>query len=81
MEMLHARVLQRDGRIVVESGDGRPLGMVRGFDVTGRCVAMGDAVGCVSTEGVGRVVFDVPTSGTYLVRIGDYQARRIMVIR
>ena len=57
------------------------LGMVRVFDVTGRCVAMGDVVGCVSTEGGGRVVFDVPTSGTYLVGIGDYQARKNVVIR
>ena len=28
-----------------------------------------------------RATFDVPTSGTYIVKIGDHPAKKIMVIR
>lgn len=44
--------------------------------------AIGDAAGCVSTEGMGwRTTFEVPTSGTYIVKIGNQTARKILIIR
>lgn len=65
-------------RIIIE---GVTDEIIRIFDATGRCVAVGDAAGRVSTEGGGCVVVDVPTSGTYIVKIGDHPAKKIMVIR
>ena len=81
VEMVDAKIYQRDGRIVVESGDGEPLGEVRVFDVMGRNVAAEDAAGRVSTDGANRTSFEVPASGAYIVKIGNRTARKIVVIR
>lgn len=81
IETVDAKIYQRDGRIVVESGDGEALGEVRVFDVMGRCVAVGDAADRVSTDGTKRYTFEVPMTGTYLVKIGNHPARKIVVIR
>ncbi len=59
------------GKIVVEGADGMP---VRVYDSVGRLLS-------IRKENTGVVWFDVPASGTYLVRVGDYPARRIVVIR
>ena len=88
VDILNARIFQRDGRIVVESGDGGPLGEVRVFDVTGRMLTHSSVSpqGAASSPNLGeqfgwRATFDVPTSGTYIVKIGDHPAKKIMVIR
>ena len=81
IETVDAKIYQRDGRIVVESGDGGPLGEVRVFDVMGRNVATGDAACRVSTDGTNRTTFEVPTSGAYIVKIGNRTAKKIVVIR
>ena len=82
VEVLNAKIYQRDGHIVVESGDGESLGEVRVFDVIGRNIAaVGDAAGRVSTDGMKRYTFEVPTSGTYVVKIGDRISRKIVVIK
>ena len=81
VETVDAKIYQRDGRIVVESGDGEPLGEVRVFDVMGRNVAAGDAASHVSTDGANRTTFEVPASGAYIVKIGNRTARKIVVIR
>lgn len=81
VEVLDAKIYQRDGRIVVESGDGEPLGEVRVFDVMGRNVVAGDAASRVSTDGANRTTFEVPASGAYIVKIGNRTARKIVVIR
>ena len=88
VDILNARIFQRDGRIVVESGDGGPLGGVRVFDVTGRMLTHSSVSpqGAASSPNLGeqfgwRATFDVPTSGTYIVKIGDHPAKKIMVIR
>lgn len=81
VEVVDAKIYQRDGRIVVESGNGEPLGEVRVFDVMGRNVATGDAACRVSTDGTNRTTFEVPTSGAYIVKIGNRTAKKIVVIR
>ena len=42
---------------------------------------LGDAAGRVSTDGLNRYTFEVPMSGTYLVKIGDHSAKNIVVVR
>ena len=74
---LSANVYSVQGRIVVERGDGGPLGEVRVCDMMGRSLATGG----VSAEGTNRYSFDVPATGTYFVKIGDLPARRVVVIR
>ena len=72
----------------MESGDGGTLGEVRVFDVTGRMLTHSSVSpqGAASSPNLGeqfgwRATFDVPTSGTYIVKIGDHPAKKIMVIR
>ncbi len=74
---LSANVYSVQGRIVVESSDGGPLGEVRVCDMMGRSLATGG----VSAEGTNRYSFDVPATGTYCVKIGDFPARKVVVIR
>ena len=74
---LSANVYSVQGRIVVERGDGGPLGEVRVCDMMGRSLATGG----VSAEGTNRYSFDVPATGTYCVKIGDFPARKVVVIR
>lgn len=74
---LSANVYSVQGRIVVESSDGGPLGEVRVCDMMGRSLATGG----VSAEGTNHYSFDVPATGTYFVKIGDLPARRVVVIR
>ena len=77
VNVLSANVYTVQGRIVVERGDGGPLGEVRVCDMMGRSLATGG----VSAEGTNRYSFDVPATGTYFVKIGDLPARRVVVIR
>jgi hypothetical protein len=85
IETVNAKIYQRDGRIVVESGDGGPLGEVRVFDVMGRCLAQSHpALSGHPSQGEGtgwRATFEVPASGTYMIKIGNYPARKVVVIR
>ena len=57
--------------MVVEGAEGQPVTLI---DAVGRQLTT------MRDEGM-PVRFDVPSSGTYLVKIGDYAARRVMVIR
>ena len=71
VEAMPAKVYQQNGRIVVE-------------DPMGREVTLYDAVGRVMerrTENGERRVFDVRTSGVYLVKVEGLPARRVVVIR
>ena len=71
VESMPAKVYQQNGRIVVE-------------DPMGREVTLYDAVGRVMerrTENGERRVFDVRTSGVYLVKVEGLPARRVVVIR
>ena len=71
VETVNAKIYQRDGRIVVEGADGN---MVTLYDVTGRILA--------TKQDYGKPLhFDIPASGTYMIKIGNYQARKVVVIR
>ena len=75
VETTSAKIYQRGGHIVVESGDGYvELPEVTVYDAVGRQMV-------TSTERLPVYRFDVPVSGVYLVKIGDYPARRIVVIK
>ena len=72
MEATSVKLYQRDGKIVVEGAEGMP---VRVYDAVGR------EINGKRREENGKMAFAVPTSGVYLVRVGDHPARRIVVIR
>ncbi len=67
-----AKIYQRNGMIVVEGAEGHDVGV---FDVVGRMISV------KRREENGKIVFDVRTSGVYLVKVGDAPARRVVVIR
>ena len=58
------------GRVVVSGAEGREVHV---FDLSGRCV--------YSSPAIVTTMIDVPSSGVYLVRVGDNPARKIVVIR
>ena len=79
VETLDAKIYQRGGSIVVESGDGySQLPTVTVFDAVGRQLRYASNA---TTAPAYQYRFDVPASGTYLVKIGDRPARRIVVIK
>ncbi len=76
-EMPNTKIYQHDGYIVVESADGAVLGAVRVFDVTGKMLASRP----IFMDSSSRIRFEVSASGTYLVKIGDFPAKKIVVVR
>ncbi len=72
-----AKIYQCDGRIIVEFVDGLLLGDVTVYDVSGRRIATSAS----SAGSLPKYQFEVPTSGTYLVKIGNLPARKLVVIR
>ena len=60
------------GRIVVEGAEGLP---VRMYDMSGRMIYSGRPVSGTPLS------LPVPSSGAYLVKIGDFAARKIVVVR
>ena len=71
VETLNARIYTGNGQIVVEGADGND---VRLYDVVGRVLAIKQDYGTA-------VRFDVPASGTYMIKIGTAPARRIVVVK
>ena len=65
------RIYPDDGCIVVQGTEGET---VRVYDVTGRMLA-------TKQDDYSPLRFDAPASGTYLIKIGNYPARRVVVIR
>lgn len=68
---INAKVFASEGRIVVADFDGNTVTL---YDAAGRILAIKQS----STQ---TVTFDIPTSGTYLVKIGNHPARRMVVIK
>ena len=57
---------------------------VRVYDAVGRLLATRNSVGVHGSAGVyggTPLRFDIPTAGVYLVRIGDWPARKVVVMR
>lgn len=71
VETLNAKVYSSEGRIVVEEADGNQVTL---YDVTGRVLA-------TKQDDYSPLRFDAPASGTYLIKIGNHPARRVVVIR
>lgn len=70
-ETANAKIYQRDGHVVVE---GVELQTVTFYDAVGRVMAV------KRNEG-DTIRFNVPASGTYLVKVGSAPARRIVVVK
>ena len=68
---INAKVYSSQGQVVVEGAEGHPVTL---YDAVGRRLA-------TKRDEYMPVRFDVPASGTYLVKIGDHAARRVVVIR
>ncbi len=70
-ETINAKVYSSRGQIVVEGADGNRVTL---YDVTGRVLA-------TKQDDYSPLHFDAPASGTYIIKIGAYPARRVVVIR
>ena len=71
MDARAAKVYSSVGQIVVDGANGD---MVVLYDVNGRMLA-------TKRDDYAPLRFDVPASGSYLIRIGSKPARRIVVVR
>ena len=71
VEAINAKVYSSQGQIVVEGAEGNSVTM---YDVTGRMLA-------TRQDNYMPLCFDAPVSGTYLIKIGNYPARRVVVVR
>ena len=71
VDVLNAKVYSSQGQIVVEGADGN---MVTLYDVNGRVLA-------TKHDNDIPLSFDVPATGTYMIKIGNYPARKVVVIR
>ena len=70
-DALNAKVYSSRGQIVVEGADGN---LVTLFDLNGRMLATKQDYGTA-------IRFDVPTTGTYMIKIGNHTARKVVVVR
>ena len=68
---INAKVYSSNGQVVVEGANGN---MVTLYDVTGRVLA-------AKQDDYAPMRFDAPATGTYMIRIGAYPARKVVVIR
>ena len=71
MDTLNAKVYVSQGQIVVDGTEGNTVAL---YDVNGRLLARKEESG-------ERSVFDVTASGTYMIKIGHYPARKVVVVR
>ena len=71
VETVDAKIYVRNGQVVVEGADGHRVCL---YDVNGRLLA-------TKQDDLIPLRFDIPSSGTYLVKIGDTHARKVVVIR
>ena len=65
------KLYSKDNQIVVEGAQGADVVL---YDAVGRRLA-------VRRDDFGAVRFEVPATGTYLVRVGQYPARRVVVVK
>ena len=71
IETLALKVYTSCGQIVVEGADGN---MVTLYDVSGRVLA-------TRRDQYAPLRFDPPASGTYMLKVGNHPARKVVVIR
>lgn len=71
VETLHYSLYLQGGQIVVEGAEGQPVAL---YDAVGRLLA-------TRHDTYQPVRFEAPAAGTYLVRVGNGAARRVVVVR
>ena len=71
VEAINAKIYTSIGQIVVEGAENNTVWL---YDINGRVLA-------TKQDEYVPLHFDVPASGTYLVKIGEHPARKIVVIR
>lgn len=69
--MVNAKVYQSNGNIVVEGADGNTVTL---YDANGRVLA-------TKQDDYSPLRFDTPVSGTYMIKIGNHPARKVVVIK
>ena len=70
-DAINAKIFTSHGQIVVEGAESNTVWL---YDVNGRILA-------TKQEEYSSLRFDVPATGTYLVKIGNHPARKVVVIR
>ncbi len=71
VETINAKIYTNQGQIVVEGVDGNNVWF---YDVNGRVLA-------TKRDEYAPLRFDAPASGTYMIKIGNYPAKKVVVIR
>lgn len=71
VDALNAKVFLSQSQIVVEGADGNTVWL---YDINGRVLA-------TKQDDYTPLRFDVPVSGTYIIKIGLFPARKVVVIR
>ncbi len=71
VETINVKVYISNGQIVVDGADGNQVWL---FDITGRLMA-------TKKDNHLPLRFDIPSSGAYLVKIGDYHSRKVVVVK
>lgn len=71
VEMVDVKLYSNGGQVIVEGVEGQQVML---YDAVGRVLA-------VKHDEYGTLRFDIPVSGTYLVKVGNTPARRIVVMR
>lgn len=71
VQMVNVKMYASDGQIVVEGSEGMTVTL---YDAVGRLLA-------TRNDGLSLQRFNVPTSGTYMVKVGKYPARRVVVVK
>lgn len=72
VESINAKVYAHNGKIVVENVGGNDVSL---YDMNGRIVQE------IKQSGNQTICLDVPASGTYMIKIGDHPARKVVVVR
>lgn len=71
VDAINAKIFQRDGQIIVDGAEGNQVWL---YDINGRVLA-------TRQDDYSSIHFDVPASGTYMIKIGNHPARKVVVIR
>ena len=71
VDVINAKVYVSEGQIVVEGAEGNDVML---FDVTGRMLD-------IKRDDYNMIRFEAPVSGSYLIKIGNHPARRVVVVR
>ncbi len=72
VETVNAKIYTSNGQIVVEGAEGNDVWL---YDVNGRVIQ------AIKQSDNQAIRFSIPASGTYLIKIGNYPARKVVVIR